>query len=204
MAMYSAVLVVVVYLVAVQPSPGSGGVLHDGRVFQVYPDLEDVPNGTTPLYFALMQSFSGGYVSAGGIPGLMVALDEINRNSTVLPGYSLHYTLSDNAVGIIIARRRLFMLWCNVVTASVDCRAANELHCSNSASLQVVHSAMLVSLQEYTMSIQFTNSGVGTYRGCWELFPISLSSNLWLVMNSGLQGPISNYYQLISHGASPL
>ena len=100
MAMYSAVLLVVVYLVAVQPSPGSGGVLHDGRVFQVYPDLEDVPNGTTPLYFALMQSFSGGYVSAGGIPGLMVALDEINRNSTVLPGYSLHYTLSDNAVGI--------------------------------------------------------------------------------------------------------
>jgi len=74
-------------------------VLHNGEVFRVYPALEDAPNGTTPLYFALMQSFSGGYVSAGGIPGLMVALDEINSNSTVLPGYSLHYTLSDNAVG---------------------------------------------------------------------------------------------------------
>ena len=98
---YSVVLLAVVYLV--HPSPGSGGVLHDGEVFQVYPHLQDVPNGTTPLYFALMQSFSGGYVSAGGIPGLMVALDEINSNSNVLPGYSLHYTLSDNAVGIVNA-----------------------------------------------------------------------------------------------------
>ena len=80
----------------VQPSLGE--VLNDGEVFQVYPNLEDVQNGTTPLYFALMQSFSGGYVSAGGIPGLMVALDEINNSSNVLPGYSLHYTLTDNAV----------------------------------------------------------------------------------------------------------
>ena len=98
MAIYcflSVALTLVVYLV----QPLLGEVLHDGQVFQVYPDPEDLPNGTTPLYFALMQSFSGGYVSAGGIPGLMVALDEINSNSTVLPGYSLHYTLSDNAVG---------------------------------------------------------------------------------------------------------
>ena len=97
MAMYCflSVAMLVVYLV----EPLLGEVLHDGQVFQVYPRPEDLPNGTTPLYFALMQSFSGGYVSAGGIPGLMVALDEINRNSTVLPGYSLHYTLSDNAVG---------------------------------------------------------------------------------------------------------
>jgi len=78
-----------------------GKVLYGGKVFQVYPDLHDVQNGTTPLYFALMQSFSGGYVSAGGIPGLMVALDEINSDSTVLPGYSLHYTLSDTAVSLI-------------------------------------------------------------------------------------------------------
>jgi len=94
--MYSLVLTVIVYLV----QPSLGEVLHDGRVFQVYPGLENVPNGTTPLYFALMQSFSGSYVSAGGIPGLMVALDEINSNSSVLPGYSLHYTLSDNAVSM--------------------------------------------------------------------------------------------------------
>jgi len=96
-AMFCFLLILAVCLV----QPSLGEVLSDGEVFQVYPDLEDVQNGTTPLYFALMQSFSGGYVSAGGIPGLMVALDEINSNSTVLPGYSLHYTLSDDAVGIV-------------------------------------------------------------------------------------------------------
>jgi len=93
--MYSVLLVVLMLDGCLAQS-----VLHDGEVFQVYPALEDAPSGTTPLYFALMQSFSGGYVSAGGIPGLVVALDEINSNSTVLPGYSLHYTLSDNAVGL--------------------------------------------------------------------------------------------------------
>ena len=95
--MYCALLVVLV-LGARLAQPSRREVLHDGEVFQVYPDPEDMANGTTPLYFALMQSFSGGYVSAGGIPGLMVALDEINNNSDVLPGYSLHYTLTDNAV----------------------------------------------------------------------------------------------------------
>ena len=95
--MYGVVsFVVLVAACLVQPSWGE--VLNNGDVFQVYPALEDAPEGTTPLYFALMQSFSGGYVSAGGIPGLMVALDEINNNSDVLPGYSLHYTLSDNGV----------------------------------------------------------------------------------------------------------
>ena len=66
-----------------------------GNVFQVYPNVTD---GKTPLYFAFMQSFSGGYVSSGGIPAVMVALDEINNRSALLPGYSLHYALSDNAV----------------------------------------------------------------------------------------------------------
>ena len=92
--MFCFLLILAVNLV----QPSLGEVLNDGEVFQVYPNLEDVQNGTTPLYFALMQSFSGGYVSAGGIPGLMVALDEINNSSNVLPGYSLHYTLTDNAV----------------------------------------------------------------------------------------------------------
>ena len=98
--MYCSLLVALVLTTCLVQSSW-GQVLHNGEVFRVYPALEDAPNGTTPLYFALMQSFSGGYVSAGGIPGLMVALDEINSNSTVLPGYSLHYTLSDDAVGIV-------------------------------------------------------------------------------------------------------
>ena len=92
------VVSVAVLVAACLVQPSRGEVLNNGDVFQVYPALEDAPEGTTPLYFALMQSFSGGYVSAGGIPALMVALDEINNNSDVLPGYSLHYTLSDNGV----------------------------------------------------------------------------------------------------------
>ena len=71
--------------------------LCDGEVFHVYPP---VTNESTSLYFAFMQSFSGGYISSGGIPGVMVALDEINANSSVLPGYTLHYALSDNAVRV--------------------------------------------------------------------------------------------------------
>ena len=76
------------------PQPPSD---ESGEIFHVYPDLA-VSNGSIPLYFALMQSFSGGYVSAGGIPGILVALDEINSNPYVLPGYTLHYTLNDNEV----------------------------------------------------------------------------------------------------------
>jgi len=52
----------------------------------------------------------------GGIPGLMVALDEINSDSTILPGYSLHYTLSDTAVSLI----------CECLQVLVDCRTASQ------------------------------------------------------------------------------
>ena len=69
-------------------------------VLQVYPPLNDsnTTDGTIPLYFALMQSFGGSYTSAGVIPGIQVALDEINANHSVLPGYSLHYYLTDTQV----------------------------------------------------------------------------------------------------------
>ena len=100
--MYS-VLPVALLLAECLLQPSQGEVVNNGEIFQLYPELEDVPNGTTPLYFALMQSFGGSYVSSGGIPGLMVALDEINSNSTVLPGYSLHYTLSDTGVRICVS-----------------------------------------------------------------------------------------------------
>ena len=73
-----------------------------GPYRQVYPyaDLQQDPrncsmsdNGTCPLYIALMMSFGGDYVSSGVIPGIQVAIDEINNDSSILPGYTLHYTL---------------------------------------------------------------------------------------------------------------
>ena len=73
---------------------------------QVYPDIEeeslhrfcDSRNETCPLFITLLMSFGGIYKSNGAIPGIQIALDEINRNSTMLPGYKLHYTLKDSNV----------------------------------------------------------------------------------------------------------
>ena len=57
-------------------------------------------NGTCPLYFALLMSFGGEYDSSGVIPGVQLALDQINNDPTMLPGYSLHYTLKDATVSV--------------------------------------------------------------------------------------------------------
>lgn len=61
-----------------------------------YPPVA-LPN-TTSLYFGLLQSFGGTYDSSGSIPGVELALDNINRNQTLLPGYTLHYVLRDTFV----------------------------------------------------------------------------------------------------------
>ena len=50
------------------------------------------------LYFALMMSFGGDFKTARAIPGVQAALDQINRDPTLLPGYQLHYTLIDSQV----------------------------------------------------------------------------------------------------------
>ena len=68
---------------------------------QVYPGTN--PSGETSvgiksLYFALMMSFGGDFRSSGTIPGVQVALDQINSDPTLLPGYQLHYTLTDSQV----------------------------------------------------------------------------------------------------------
>ena len=63
----------------------------------IYPPVDE--NDTRmPLYFALLQSFGSEYNGSGSVAGLQVALDRINSDSTLLPGYSLHYTLTDSQV----------------------------------------------------------------------------------------------------------
>ena len=74
---------------------------------EVYPDPKDseVLKGRIPLHFALMQSLGGPlsqFDGSGSITGVKVALDRINNDSSILPGYTLHYTLADSKVTIII------------------------------------------------------------------------------------------------------
>ena len=61
-------------------------------------DPDTSPDGTCPLFFGLLSSFGGVFRSSGCIPAVQVALDEINNDSSILPGYSLHYTLKDSQV----------------------------------------------------------------------------------------------------------
>ena len=58
-------------------------------------------NGTCPLYIALMMSFGGDFDSRGVIPGIQIAIDQINNDPTMLPGYSLHYILKKTEVNIL-------------------------------------------------------------------------------------------------------
>lgn len=67
---------------------------------RVYPPVSADENtgGIKSLYFALMMSFGGDLKSSGTIPGVEAALDGINSDPTLLPGYKLHYTLTDSQV----------------------------------------------------------------------------------------------------------
>ena len=65
----------------------------------VYPNISDVDNERTPLYFGLQQSLGGDFdVGLGTLAGVRVALDLINRDASLLPGYRLHYTFMDSQV----------------------------------------------------------------------------------------------------------
>ena len=72
---------------------------------EVYPDPTDpeVLRGRTPLHFALIQSLGGPnsqFNQAGAVAGVKVALDRINNDSSLLPGYTLHYTFADSQVSV--------------------------------------------------------------------------------------------------------
>ena len=54
--------------------------------------------GTTPLYIGLSMSFGGDFVAGGAVAGVQVALNQINSDPYMLPGYTLHYTLTDSQV----------------------------------------------------------------------------------------------------------
>ena len=72
---------------------------------ETYPRLTKVPStneSSVPLYFGLMLSLSGDQQSTGALAGVQAALDEINSRDDLLPGYSLHYTLTDSKVLLLL------------------------------------------------------------------------------------------------------
>ena len=69
----------------------------DWQYFQVYPPVNETDD-RTPLYIGTSLSSTGGYVSIGALPGVQIALDYINSNRSLLPGYTLHYTFNDDQV----------------------------------------------------------------------------------------------------------
>ena len=87
-----------------------------GSYLDVYPpvnlsqnQLDCVPppasaeNGRCPLYIALTMSFGHEYLSSGVIPSVQYALDQINADPDLLPGYSLHYSLTDSQVHVAVS-----------------------------------------------------------------------------------------------------
>ena len=81
----------------------------DGPYIQVYPPVDlsqdqqscspqTSSTGTCPLFFAFIQSLGGIYDARGTIPGVQLAVDQINADPNLLPGYTLHFTLTNSNV----------------------------------------------------------------------------------------------------------
>ena len=77
---------------------------------EVYPPV-DRNATTTPLYLALMMSFGGGFNSSGTVPGIKIALDRVNQDPSILPGYTLHYTLLDSEVSAFVTIKDVVVVW---------------------------------------------------------------------------------------------
>ena len=79
-------------LVAVLPQATLASSSVPWPYLQIYPPVNET-DSRTPLYFAVVLTFSGAYTSIAALPGVQIALDYINSHPSILPGYTLHYTL---------------------------------------------------------------------------------------------------------------
>ena len=84
------------YLEVYPPIPG-GAPFDADEQFSCKPS----ENKTCPLYISLAMSFGKEYFNSGVVPAIQYALDQINAKASLLPGYSLHYTLTDSRVSPI-------------------------------------------------------------------------------------------------------
>ena len=110
---------------------------HEGWPYlQVYPPLDHSDN-RTQLFFALMLSFGGDYTSIGALPGVQIALDYINSEPSILPGYSLHYTLTDSQVGHTLLEEWL-MVFRNYSGYNHQCQGSIAANYFSFSPLQLV------------------------------------------------------------------
>ena len=71
-------------------------VIENNRHYPALPNRSEYHSKA--LVFGLIMSFGGNIDSSGAVSGVRVALDRINNDSSLLPGYTLHYALSDSRV----------------------------------------------------------------------------------------------------------
>ena len=72
--------------------------------FNLSQSLEDctpTENTTCPLFVGVMFSFSSVFNTSGAVLGVQIALDQINDNPNMLPGYKLHYAVLDSKVSLL-------------------------------------------------------------------------------------------------------
>ena len=76
---------------------GAGGTVSN----QIYPSIPShVDDNTTHIYIGLIVSFGGGLNSSANILGVRDAVDRINKDTSILENYTLHYVLSDSQVSL--------------------------------------------------------------------------------------------------------
>ena len=98
-----ATFILVLFSLPLSPSGLQGLTFDPDDYLEVYPDPrdDDMLQGRTPLYFSLIQSLGGPlsqFDASGSVAGVKIALDRINNDSSLLPGYTLHYTFANSKV----------------------------------------------------------------------------------------------------------
>ena len=74
----------------------------DSYYKEIYPAVNLSQDLSGHVFFALVQSFGKEFNGSGNIAGIKVALDRINSDPNILPDHTLHYTLTDSKVSVLI------------------------------------------------------------------------------------------------------